>query len=99
MTILTIMVSKSDGAPTESRTWTVAEAKAKLSEVIEQAITKGPQTITRNGKKAVCVVSVKEWERKTKRIGSLVDFFSSSPIANGTLDIDRMKDTPGEIDL
>jgi hypothetical protein len=29
--------------------WTVAEAKARLSEVIDRAATKGPQTVTRNG--------------------------------------------------
>lgn len=99
MTILTTMVRQSDEASTESRAWTVAEAKAKLSEVIEQAITKGPQTITRHGKKAVCVVSVEEWERKTKRVGSLADFFSASPMGGETLKIDRMKDAPSEIEL
>jgi len=29
--------------------WTVAEAKAKFSEVLERAHSRGPQTITRNG--------------------------------------------------
>jgi prevent-host-death family protein len=38
-------------------TWTVAEAKAKLSEVIERAQSAGPQAITRNGRKAVVVVA------------------------------------------
>jgi hypothetical protein len=31
-----------------SRTWTVAEAKAKFSEVVENARVNGPQTITKN---------------------------------------------------
>ena len=35
-------------------TWTVAEAKAKFSEVIERAQSGGPQTITRNGRTAGC---------------------------------------------
>ncbi len=46
-------------------TWTVAEAKAKLSEVIERAQSGGPQTITRNGHIAVVVVAADEWERKS----------------------------------
>jgi len=96
---MTTMVRKSDQVSMESKAWTVAEAKAKLSEVIEQAVTRGPQTITRHGKKTVCVVSVDEWERKARRVGSLADFFSTSPIGGGTLNIDRIKDTPGEIDL
>lgn len=33
--------------------WTVAEAKAKLSEVIERAQKEGPQVITRNGRKRI----------------------------------------------
>lgn len=37
------------------RPWTVAKAKAQLSQVIEQALTAGPQTITRNGRNAVVV--------------------------------------------
>jgi prevent-host-death family protein len=30
--------------------WSVAEAKARFSEMIERALTDGPQTITRKGK-------------------------------------------------
>ncbi|MFZ0419954.1 MAG: type II toxin-antitoxin system Phd/YefM family antitoxin [Candidatus Sulfotelmatobacter sp.] len=37
-------------------TWTVAEAKAKFSEIIERAMSEGPQTITRNGRTAAVVV-------------------------------------------
>jgi prevent-host-death family protein len=35
-----------------SSTWTVAEAKAKFSEVIEHAQTHGPQTVTQHGRSA-----------------------------------------------
>jgi hypothetical protein len=31
--------------------WAVAEAKARFSEVVEQALSEGPQEITRNGKR------------------------------------------------
>jgi prevent-host-death family protein len=72
--------------------WTVAEAKAKLSEVIEQAQSSGPQTITRSGRKAVVVVSAEEWERKTKRVGTLAEFFASSPLRDSGLEIKRSKD-------
>ena len=91
---MTIMV-KLDKSPS----WTVAEAKAKLSEVIERAVTNGPQVITRHGKQAVCVVSVEEWERKTKRVGTLAEFFSASSLGEGSLVSDRLRDSPREIDL
>jgi prevent-host-death family protein len=37
--------------------WTVAEAKAKFSEVIDNAQAQGPQKNTRNGRQAVVVVA------------------------------------------
>ena len=40
--------------------WSVADAKARFSEVIESARRDGPQTITRNGKPAAVIVSVEE---------------------------------------
>src|SRR6266700_3207404 len=63
-----------------AKIWTVAEAKSKLSEVIDLAQSRGPQTITRNGRTAVVVVSAEEWERKTKRSGNLAEFFAASPL-------------------
>jgi len=42
-------------------TWTVAEAKAKFSEVVDKARVNGPQTITKNGRTAVVVVSAEDW--------------------------------------
>ncbi|MGH8285119.1 MAG: type II toxin-antitoxin system Phd/YefM family antitoxin [Steroidobacteraceae bacterium] len=72
--------------------WTVAKAKAKLSEVIEQARVHGPQTITRHGKKAAVVVAAEEWERKTKRTGNLAEFFAGSPLRGSALKTRRSKD-------
>jgi prevent-host-death family protein len=80
-------------------TWTVAEAKAKLSEVIERAQSGGPQTITKNGRTAVVVVDALEWERKTKRRGSLAEFFAASPLPKSGLKITRSKEKPRKMDL
>lgn len=72
--------------------WTVAQAKAKLSEVLEQAESHGPQTITRNGKKTAVIVSSETWERRNRREGSLADFFAASPLRGSGLSIKRSKD-------
>jgi prevent-host-death family protein len=80
-------------------TWAVADAKARFSEVIDRALTDGPQTITRKGRKAVVIVSAEEWERKTKRHGNLADFFAASPLRGSGIEIERTKDTPREIEL
>jgi prevent-host-death family protein len=75
----------------ETHTWTVAVAKAKLSEVIDQAPAQGPQTITRNGRQAVIVVAAQEWERKTKRVGTLADFLAAAPLKGAELEVRRSR--------
>lgn len=80
-------------------TWTVAKARAKLSEVITKAQLEGPQTITRHGRNAVIVLSADEWERKTKRKGNLAEFFAASPLRNSGLVIERIDDGPRPVDL
>ena len=79
--------------------WAVAEAKAHLSQVIEQALQDGPQTITRGGRKAVVMVSVEEWERKTKRKGNLAEFLAASPLRGSGLELKRSKDRGRKIAL
>ena len=79
--------------------WTVAEAKAKFSELIERARARGPQTITKNGRRAAIVVSPEEWQRKTERAGTLADFFAASPLRNSGLKIKRGRQPPRSIKL
>lgn len=83
----------------KSQVWTVAEAKAKFSEVIDKAQSRGPQTITRNGHTAVVVVSAEEWERKSKRIGNLAEFFAASPLRSSKLKVARIKCGARKVDL
>jgi len=84
-------------------TWTVAQAKARLSEVLDQALSQGPQTITRSGRTTAVLVSAEEWERKSRRTGNLAEFFAASPLRGSELDLDRrqehLRDEPREIDL
>lgn len=82
-----------------SAAWTVAEAKARFSEVIDKAAAEGPQTVTRRGRNAVVIVDAEEWERKTRRSGSLAAFFANSPLPASGLEIERSKDSLRDIDL
>ena len=82
----------------ESDHWTVAGAKARLSEVIERAQS-GPQIITRHGKPSVVIVSAEEWARKTVRKGTLAEFLMASPLRDADLDLDRARDQPRDLDL
>lgn len=74
-----------------SEGWTVASAKAKLSEVIERAESEGAQFITRNGKPAAVVVSAEEWAKRNARKGTIVDFFMNSPLRGSKIKIGRIK--------
>ncbi|KXF74925.1 prevent-host-death protein [Paramesorhizobium deserti] len=85
-------------SPHDERSWTVANAKAKLSEVIDRAQST-PQTITRNGKPSVVVVSAEEWQRKTARKGTLAEFLMESPLRGAGLDLERQRDEPRDLSL
>jgi prevent-host-death family protein len=96
MTIMT-NITIDDGfmvmnAEVPSDTWTVAQAKAKLSEVIDKARRKGPQAITRNGKSAV-VVDAELWENTQRRelMGSFADFILASPLRGSGLEVERLE--------
>ncbi|MFK4496737.1 prevent-host-death family protein [Bradyrhizobium japonicum] len=74
-------------------TWTLANAKARLSEVVDRAQT-GPQIITRHGRPNAVVVSADEWARKTARKGTLAEFLLASPLRGADLELERVQDEP-----
>ncbi len=84
--------------PAPTHEWTVASAKAHLSEVITRA-QEAPQTITRNGKASVVIVSVEEWQQKSARQGSLASFLMQSPLVGAELELDRDQDPGRDIPL
>ncbi len=86
--------------------WSVAEAKAKLSEVIERAVSGTPQLVTRNGKPKVVIVSLAQWEegrsRETAAQGTKKSLWQAAREAAGEgveLDIARDSDWPKEIEF
>ncbi|MGA2905248.1 MAG: type II toxin-antitoxin system Phd/YefM family antitoxin [Candidatus Korobacteraceae bacterium] len=81
------------------QTWTVAQAKAKFSEVLDRANSDGPQTITRNGQTTAVIVAAEEWERKTRRKGNLAEFFAASPLRRSGLKLNRVSGRPRKVDL
>jgi len=62
------------------RDWPLQEAKAKLSELVDTTLKKGPQQISRRGKRAVVVVPAEDWDRLTgTRRLSLKDWLLGEP--------------------
>lgn len=82
-----------------SPTWSVAEAKAKFSEVLDRALAEGPQTITRKGRTTAVLVGAEEWQRKTMRAGNLAEFFAASPLRGSGLKVQRLKTRPRKVRL
>ena len=79
--------------------WQLQEAKNRFSEVVNKAITEGPQTVTRHGEEIVVVLSKAEYNRLKKSQVSLVDFFRQSPLAGIELDLERDQSLPRDINL
>jgi len=99
MTIVTILTILGVAMENTAKEWPVAEAKARFSELIDRALSDGPQLITRKGRATVVVVAADEWDRKVKRKGSLAEFLLSSPLRDSGIDLDRLGDEPRDIDL
>jgi prevent-host-death family protein len=83
----------------DEASWTVAEAKAKFSEIIQRAMSEGPQTVTKNGRTAAVVVGAEEWQRKTRRVGTLAEFFAASPLRGSNLKVRRLRTKARKISL
>jgi len=75
---------------TSTQTWTVAQAKAKFSELLNKANSQGPQKITKHGRTTAVVVAAEVWERKAERKGNLAEFLASSPLRGSGLEIKRL---------
>src|SRR5467141_2649060 len=97
--LMTNMIRTGEAKMSETAVWSVAQAKARLSEVIDRALKEGPQEITRNGRPAVVVVAIEEWARKTGRKGTLAEFFAASPLRGSDLEIERARGGAREVDL
>ncbi len=79
--------------------WQLQEAKNRFSEVVNRALTEGPQTVTRHGEEIVVVLSKAEYNRLRKSQGGLVEFFRQSPLVGVELDLERDQSLPRDISL
>ncbi len=77
------------------RSWQIQEAKNKLSEVVEDAIEKGPQILTRRGVEVAVVLSYPEYLKLKKKQVPLSEFFRQSPLADLDLERDGSPWRPG----
>lgn len=79
--------------------WQLQEAKSHFSEVVDEALTHGPQQITRHGEEVVVILSTKEFKKLTRPKGDIVSFFSQSPLGEVDIDFSRSKEKARGLDL
>jgi antitoxin Phd len=78
--------------------WQVQEAKTRLSEVIEEAHSKGPQIITRHGTERAVVLSIADYRALTAHKPDLREYLLGGPKVD-SFEIERDRDTGREISL
>ncbi|BCS55440.1 type II toxin-antitoxin system Phd/YefM family antitoxin [Geobacter sp. SVR] len=81
------------------REWQLQEAKNRLSQVVDQALHDGPQTITLRGKPAAVLLSFDEYRNLTRPHTGLSQFFRQSPLHDVELDVSRSADLSREVEL
>jgi len=79
--------------------WKLQDAKNHFSELVEHAITEGPQEVTRRGEHAVVVLSFAKYQELTRPKEDLVTFFKNSPFSCLDIEFERSKDFPREVEF
>ncbi|HET6385570.1 MAG TPA: type II toxin-antitoxin system Phd/YefM family antitoxin [Armatimonadota bacterium] len=72
-----------------SQTWQLQEAKNRFSELVNEAIERGPQVITRRGIETAVLLSVADYRKMALGARSITEFFRNSPLVGEDLDMSR----------
>ncbi len=79
------------------KTWSLQDAKARFSELVNCTLSEGAQLVTRHGRPAVVVLPVSEYERLRAPAQRLSEFLLAAPRVE--LPIERSRDAGRSIDL
>lgn len=80
-------------------TWQLQDAKSKFSKLVEKAMHKQPQFVTKHGHNAVVILSFEEYKEMTKPKTDLLSFLRNSPLNDVELDLSRDKQLPRDVDI
>lgn len=79
------------------RVWQLQEAKAKFSQVVQEAI-KSPQAVSVRGKTTAVILSAEKYMNLTDPKKSFVNFLQDSPLFKLEIDLTRDKSNCRKID-
>jgi prevent-host-death family protein len=77
--------------------WRLCDARDRFSELVEKALTEGPQHVTRRGRPAVVVISEAEYQTLVKPRRSLAEYLLSAPKVD--IEFERVKVPLRDVDL
>lgn len=69
--------------------WQLQEARNKFSEVVEEALSQGPQVVTRRGVETVIILSYAEYRKLIASQKKLSEFLRQSPLVDTDIDFGR----------
>jgi len=78
--------------------WQLQQAKTRLSEVIEEAHTQGPQIITRHGAERAVILSIEDYRALVAHKPNFIEYLLSGPKVEG-FEIEPSHDMGREVDL
>ncbi|MDP8034560.1 type II toxin-antitoxin system Phd/YefM family antitoxin [Pasteurella atlantica] len=79
--------------------WKLQEAKAKFSEVVNNAISTGPQHITRRGQEVVVILSAEEYRNITSPKPTFKEFLLDCPKIEEEFIFERQQDYSRDIEF
>ncbi|MGB7135965.1 MAG: type II toxin-antitoxin system Phd/YefM family antitoxin [Acidobacteriaceae bacterium] len=79
-------------------TWQLQKAKTQLSRLIEDALRKGPQIITRHGAEKAVVLSIEDYRSLTAQRPNLRDYLLGGPKTE-SFEIPRENDSGRDVQL
>ncbi len=79
--------------------WQLQTAKQKFSELVERALTEGPQVVTRRGREVVVVVGVEEYRRLRGRKRDFKELLLEGPPYFDDVEIERSTEPSRLVEL
>jgi prevent-host-death family protein len=79
--------------------WQLQTAKQKFSELVDLAVSEGPQVVTRRGREVVVVVGIDEYRRLKGRKRDFKQFLLEGPPYFDDLEIERSSEPSRVVEL
>ena len=67
------------------RSWSISEARSKIADLFEAALSEGPQKIERREQDAVVVISASAWRTIENEYADFADLILSAPLEDDDL--------------